>query len=93
MWLKIAGGVMGCLLLGAWLVSAYTIGPRYALERDYSLLLRSYLVLPGIDEEDLFFKAVHYNRPGCVKTLVDASGIDVNKGYKYGKPALHCFGR
>jgi len=89
MWLKIAGGVMGCLLLGAWLVSAYTIGPMWALKRDYSLLLRSYLVLPGIDEEKLLFKAVCDNRPGCVKTLVDASGIDVNKGDKNGRTALH----
>lgn len=72
-----------CFVLLTWTSAAYYLGPQYAVEQNYPWLLRSWLLLPGIDvnatynDFTLLNHALYKQNTQCIKTLI-AAGADVN---------------
>ena len=71
-------------ILFIWVYAAYQLGPQYAIEQNYPWLLRSWLLLPGIDVNDpcnyhdsLLLCALNEQNTQCINTLI-AAGADVN---------------
>lgn len=72
-----------CFVLLTWISAAYFLGPQYAIEQNYPWLLRSWLLLPGIDvnatyhHSSLLNHALYEQNTQCITTLI-AAGADVN---------------
>ena len=93
--LKYSAITGGLLLAPSWLTMGYTNGPKFAAEKDYPLVLRSFLCLPGVDvnkaDEGNYTPLDWAARNGhteCVKLLI-AAGADVNKANKWGETPLY----
>ena len=92
---KFAAYVVG-ILLAVWLTFGYIGGPKWAVQKNYPTLLRSFLYLPGVDVNKAnkygdtpLFWAASGGHTECVKQLIEAKA-DVNKAANWGYTPLYC---
>ena len=95
-WKKTTAAVLGSILFLTWVISGYTGGIGLAAEGGHSFLLRSYLILPGIDVNrkdevgsTALYRAAGGGHSDCVELLLSTHDIDVNQANMQGWTPLH----